>query len=110
MVHRHEEEHNGHATHEEEDDDHATGFASALEELGPCYIKLGQLLSTRPDVLPAPYIRALARLQDTVTPVPADQIVQIVEVELGAPLQEVFDSFERQHLATASMAQVHRAV
>src|SRR5689334_22690336 len=64
--HRHEEEDedislNG---HKEEEDDHAVGLTSALEELGPCFIKLGQLLSTRPDLLPGNYIEALSRLQN----------------------------------------------
>src|SRR3712207_3088072 len=65
--------------HDEDEHDHARDFAAALEELGPCYIKLGQLLSTRPDLMPAAYIQALSRLQDTVVPVPSDKIVKIVE-------------------------------
>ena len=59
----------------QEDDDHAEGLAKALEELGLCFIKLGQLMSTRPDLLPADYIAALSRLQSTVTPVPSDKII-----------------------------------
>jgi ubiquinone biosynthesis protein len=110
MAHRHEDEDdfgllNGH----EEDDDHPEGLAYALEELGPCFIKLGQLLSTRPDLLPADYIAALARLQSTVVPVPADKIFQIVETELGAPIADLFQSFDPEPLAAASMAQVHHA-
>jgi ubiquinone biosynthesis protein len=114
MSHRHEDEDellalDGHDDHEEEEE-HAKGLASALEELGPCFIKLGQLLSTRPDLLPAPCIEALSRLQSTVASVPAEKIVQIVESELGAPIAQLFRSFDLEPLATASMAQVHRAI
>ena len=89
---------------EPDDDDHGPQLAGALEELGPCFIKLGQLLSTRPDLLPANFIHALARLQDTIQPVPADRIVQIIQAELQAPIDELFQSFDHQPLATASMA------
>src|SRR5438132_2256143 len=69
LSHRHEEEDDDHhllnGYHDEEEEDHGAGLASALEELGPCFIKLGQVLSTRPDVMPANYIEALSRLQST---------------------------------------------
>jgi ubiquinone biosynthesis protein len=89
---------------------YAEDFAMALEELGPCFIKFGQLLSTRPDMLPPDYIAALARLQDCVAPIPGDETLSIVESELGGPVEDFFSDFDCQPVAVASMAQVHQAV
>jgi len=80
-----------------------------LEELGPTYIKLGQILSTRPDILPPPYVIELSKLLDAAPPVPADEIVAAVEHELGAPLSELYATFVEQPIASASIGQVHRA-
>lgn len=80
-----------------------------LEDLGPSFVKLGQIASTRPDVLPADLIAELAKLQDSVPPVPYADIEQQVERSLGAPLHDLFTEFEKEPLAAASVAQVHRA-
>jgi predicted unusual protein kinase regulating ubiquinone biosynthesis (AarF/ABC1/UbiB family) len=89
---------------------YAENMARAFEELGACFIKLGQMLSTRSDLLPRPYIMALSRLQYTITPVPGAQIAAIIEADLGASLTELFSSFDVEPVATASIAQVHKAL
>ncbi|MGD2184699.1 MAG: AarF/UbiB family protein [Desulfobacterales bacterium] len=81
----------------------------AFEELGPTYIKLGQVLSTRPDLVPVDYVNELAKLQDEVPPFAFDEVLEVVEAEFGKPLEELFDELEEQPLASASIGQVHIA-
>ena len=81
-----------------------------LEELGATFIKFGQLLSTRPDVLPAEYIEELSRLRDDVWPVDTQIIRDEITAELGGTLEEHFDRFEIEPVAAGSIAQVHRAL
>jgi ubiquinone biosynthesis protein len=82
----------------------------ALEQLGPVFVKFGQLLSTRPDLVPQDIVCELDRLQDRVPPFASDDFVAIVEAALGKKISEAFFSFERDPLASASVAQVHCAV
>jgi ubiquinone biosynthesis protein len=81
----------------------------ALEELGPIFVKFGQLLSTRPDLLPDDVAAELALLQDRVTPFPGEQAQRIIEQAYGKPVAQVFQEFDPTPLAAASIAQVHAA-
>jgi ubiquinone biosynthesis protein len=81
----------------------------AFEELGPTYIKLGQVLSTRPDLVPVDLANELAKLQDQVPPFPFSEVKAVVEAEFGLPPEALFDELEEQPLASASIGQVHRA-
>jgi predicted unusual protein kinase regulating ubiquinone biosynthesis (AarF/ABC1/UbiB family) len=84
-------------------------FADRLTALGPAFVKLGQMLSTRPDLMPQPYIDALSRLQENAPEVPLDSIRSVIEGEFGKPVVTLFARFELRPVAAASLAQVHRA-
>jgi len=89
--------------------DRAARLRAALEELGPTFAKLGQILSTRPDLIPPHVAEELARLQDRVPPLTEGQVVQVMEEELGVPWEDVFESIEPEPLAAGTIGQVHRA-
>ena len=87
----------------------AVSVRKALEDLGPVFVKFGQILSTRRDMLPERYADELAKLQDDVPPFPTDQAIQLIESSLGQPVNTIFQRFDQEPLAAASIAQVYSA-
>jgi predicted unusual protein kinase regulating ubiquinone biosynthesis (AarF/ABC1/UbiB family) len=88
----------------------AKKFRDALQDLGPTFSKLGQILSTRPDLLPPAFIEELSTLQQNVTPLTEEEVVGVIEEELGVPWEDAFESIDPTPLAAGTIAQVHRAV
>ncbi|MCL4355099.1 MAG: AarF/ABC1/UbiB kinase family protein [Nitrososphaerota archaeon] len=88
--------------------EHGRKAVEAFIELGPAFVKLGQLLSVRPDVLPEPYVEEFARLQDDVPPAPFEQVKPVIEASIG-PIDGVFDSFDPSAVSGASLGQVYQA-
>ncbi|ERK73240.1 MAG: AarF/ABC1/UbiB kinase family protein [Actinobacteria bacterium] len=97
--------------HERRDDPYTNPehLRLALEDLGPTFIKLGQLLSTRTDLLPSAYTQELVKLQDAAPPVRWEEIGAVIQEELGAPAEELFETFDTEPLAAASIGQAHAA-
>ncbi|MGH7426306.1 MAG: AarF/UbiB family protein, partial [Candidatus Methylomirabilales bacterium] len=89
--------------------DRAQRLRSAFEELGPTFAKLGQILSTRPDLLPPEFVEELSTLQDQVPPLTEEEVVEVMEQELRVPWEDVFDHIDPEPMAAGTIAQVHRA-
>ena len=83
-------------------------FCTVIEELGPTFIKIGQLMSNRVDILPRDYCNALARLRNNVTPISFEEVLDILKEEYGN-YEEIFSNIEEKCIGSASIAQVHRA-
>jgi ubiquinone biosynthesis protein len=96
--------------HEPEPSTRGMRLREMLDELGPTFVKFGQLLSTRPDVVPPDVVAELRKLQDDVRPFGFDEVRAVVELELGLELERLFIDFEEMPIAAASIGQVHRAV
>src|SRR4030067_3868937 len=82
----------------------------AFEELGPTFIKFGQILSTRPDLIPEEFVKGFLKLQDEVPPFAFEDVIKVIEQEFRRPLNDLFKEVEEKPIAAASIAQVHRAV
>src|SRR5262245_28391929 len=89
--------------------DRGRRLRAMLDELGPTFVKFGQLLSTRPDVVPPDIVAELQKLQDDVRPVPYDEVERVIREELELSVEQLFTEFETQPVAAASIGQVHRA-
>lgn len=87
----------------------AKRFKKMLEELGPTFVKFGQLLSTQEGILPEPFIEELKQLQDSVEPFAFEDVEKIIESEFGKRMEDIFEEFEKQPEASASLGQVHKA-